>query len=117
MTSEEFIQPPVEKVSKFNSTLAKLERLDEAWRRMHTAVRNGRFLQWNVELDRVFCELTPVDKEHKKKFNEFKKKIAEAKHDAQNLYEVLFEKEVFIREVEDKQGLGKAYKDEFEDDF
>ena len=45
------------KKSKFSSGLNIITRLDVLWRKCHELKRNGRYADWNEELDTIWLEL------------------------------------------------------------
>jgi hypothetical protein len=49
--------PEEEKTSRFSSGLNIIQRLDQLWKNCHNFKRNGRYYQWNEELDSVWLEL------------------------------------------------------------
>jgi len=108
--------------SKFNSTIAILIRIDRLWQDAHRHSREGKLINWNWDLDRVWCELVSDVKEGDiKSFSKFTDKIAaidKTKKDfRETLYHLLMEKEKFLRILQNKQGKGVSYIDEEEDDF
>lgn len=58
------------KVSKFSSGLNIITRLDSLWKKCQEVKRNGKYSNWNDELDTIWLELardlTPEDYEDKK---------------------------------------------------
>jgi hypothetical protein len=108
------------KVSKYNSAIAQLYRLDDLWKKAHSFCLAGMLIKWNWVLDRVWCELaSDAAKDEKTQFNDFVQKIVEVKQeqDSEKLYFVLLEKEIFLRGVQNREGKGSAYSDENEDMF
>jgi hypothetical protein len=61
------------KVSKYNSGVAQLYRLDGLWKDVNNHSRAGLFSKWNEDLDRVWCELARDLPETEKKLEENKK--------------------------------------------
>jgi hypothetical protein len=139
------------KISKYNSGIAQLYRLDGLWRDVNTHSRQGLYAKWNEDLDRIWCELsrdlpednknlpenkkTPTFDEAKVKFKEFDTKLneqgnfqdkepagfievsKEIKEKRNKQYEILMEKELFLRRLENKLGKGTAWSDEDEDNW
>ena len=106
------------KISKFNSTLAILFRIDRLWQDAHRHSRSGKLIAWNWDLDRVWCELAAdVKEDDEKKFEEFNDAIAKIDKitGGGELYKKLLEKEIFIRKLQNKQGKGVAYEESFEE--
>jgi len=62
------------KVSKYNSGINIIMRLDEIWRNTHKAVKEGKYYEWNVWLDRAWCELARDLKEEEYSGDEKEKK-------------------------------------------
>jgi len=128
------------KVSKYNSGIAIILRLDSLWKDTHLHSRAGLFGKWNSDLDRIWCELSRdlSDKEYKtyeKDFGLFDKEIEDLgnfndnigntfnkipKEDIQKRnkqYKVLMRKELFLRRLENHLGKGTAWDEGDEDDF
>lgn len=128
------------KVSKYNSGVAIILRLDALWKDTHTHSRAGNYSLWNSDLDRVWCELSrDLDEtKYKKVENEFSKideelenlgsfkdyignsfdklnKDEVSKRNKQ--YKVLMKKELFLRRLENDVGKGTAWDEGDEDDF
>jgi len=104
------------KVSKFNSTIAILIRIDKLWQDAHTHSRNGQLMKWNWDLDRVWCEL--IDDNYDKNVKEFDKLNEEVDANMKNppvLYKKIMAKEIFLRLLQNKQGKGIAYEDNIDD--
>ena len=111
---EDIEQLPQQKTSKFNSAQLKLLRLHGLWSDAHTHSRNGNLQKWNIDLDRAWLEMIAMANDTDvKKFQEIGCKLAKNKDN----YFVLMEKEIFLRRLEDRSGLGNAYSDPNEDDF
>lgn len=107
-----------QKISKFNSTLAILFRIDRLWQDAHRHSRSGQLIQWNWDLDRVWCELaSDVKEDDETKFEKLNKDIAEINKskEKEKLYQKLLEKEIFIRKLQNKQGKGIAYEETFDE--
>jgi len=112
----------IRRQSKFNSTVSILIRLDRLWQDTHRHSRNGELIKWNWDLDRVWCELvSDVSEGDIKEFDKFRDKISELdkrkKGFREELYQILMDKERFLRTLQNKQGKGVSYIDEDEDDF
>ena len=80
------------RTSKFSSGLNIISRLDELWKMCHKFKREGKYADWNDELDTVWLELARdldekeyndelnekkevISKGYKSKFNEFENKL------------------------------------------
>jgi hypothetical protein len=101
-----------QKISKFNSTIAILYRIDNLWKDAHNHARSGEMMKWNFDLDRVWCELyDDVDEEQITKFNSFNDTIKENLKNGEKLYQAILSKELFLRLLQKKQGKGVAYQD------
>jgi hypothetical protein len=134
---EEFTQD-TEKTSKYNSAFDQLRRIGVLWQTISIDVRNGNYLHWNINLDRLWMELVgdlDENSDEEKKIKEINKKILAISPLVQTTgktfnkiseahiarvskqYLILVEKEIFLRRLQNKQGKGTAWKDESEDDF
>jgi len=102
-----------QQLSKFDSTIAVLIRIDELLKDAHRHSRKGDMLNWNFDLDRFYTELSDdATPEDYKKFNDFNNQISKSGGNKARLYNILFEKELFIRKLQKKQGKGIGYKNE-----
>jgi len=101
-----------EKLAKFNSMTAILFRLDLLWKDAHAHSRSGQLMKWNWDLDKVWCELSADAKEeHETKFKDLNTEIFKINSvtERAKLYEKLLEKEIFLRKLQNKQGMGVKY--------
>lgn len=128
------------KVSKYNSGMAIIMRLDSLWKDTHRHSREGNFEKWNCDLDRIWCELARDLNEgeysgKKEEFEEFDNKLKEFGKFIDNItdafksptkeqitnrekqYHVLMEKELFLRRLENALGKGTAWDAGNEDDW
>lgn len=121
--------------SKYNSAISQLYRMDELWRDSHRHSRAGNLKEYNSDLDRVWLELAgdlkPVNKKDRAiilEYKDFNFKIAELNglltmkrislsNFSEKLYQLLMEKELFLRRMQNELGKGTAYEDEMEDDW
>ena len=132
------------KLSKFNSAALISLRLHNLWQDVNNHSRKGAYAMWNADLDRLWCELAadviPTAKGEGdndkiiKAYEEIKKRvkahapitnwktslgfegIAEHQQASQaKQYEILIEKEIFLRRLQNKQGKGTAYLEEDDD--
>lgn len=121
------------KLSKYNSALSQLYRLDALWQDSHRHARNLEYVKLNEDLNRVWLELSSdANKEDEKTWKEINKKISEVGiyssfHHVRKIKPSLFakiksiqlallmEKEEFLRRLQNKQGKGSAYEDSIED--
>lgn len=109
---EEFSDDSTQKLSKFDSTIAVLMRIDQLWKDAHSHSRMGNMIKWNYDLDRVWTELySEEDVDAITKFNKFNKEIVDAKQNKGILYCILLRKELFLRSLQQKQGKGIGYQD------
>jgi hypothetical protein len=142
MNEEEPPQP--EKISAYNSGIAQIKRLDELWVKTHRYAEGGLLSKYNWVLDRVWLELTgdlkieedeedeegkkkeSQDKHDEKKFEGFKAKIGQINKDfidrtikveeyKRRLYEMIMEKETFLRRLQQRLGKGTKLVDADED--
>ena len=123
-----------QKTSKYNSGVAQIMRLDDLWKKTHTAVIMSNFYKWNVLLDRIWCELAKdIDngdyKTKKYNYDEIDEKIGTIKDTQEGFknpsekdiekrngqFKILMEKELFLRRLENSLGKGTAWEDEDED--
>lgn len=109
-------------VSKYNSGIAQIYRMDNLWKDTHTHSRNGEMDKWNWDLDRLWLELAADLKEvdsRVNKFAEFNNSIAELKEKLSNkkievskyfseIYQKQMEKELFLRRLQNDLGKGTA---------
>lgn len=120
------------KLSKYNSALAQLYRLDHLWQDTHRHARDILYGKWNEDLDRIWLELVADSEQNEK----VRIKIINRKLSKLGLYsmgkkfylanpslynkilllqkQALIKKEELIRVVQNKQGKGTAYQDDFE---
>jgi len=132
------------KVSKFSSGVNIIMRLDILWKKCQELKRNGRYSDWNDELDTIWLELardlTPTDYNDtlntsgfKSKFDQFDIKLKEFLPFRDNLngfkkpeenvfknrnnqYKTLMEKQLFLARLENVLNKGTTYEEE-DDDF
>lgn len=126
------------KLSSYNSAGNTIKRLDSLWEIAHRDVRNGNYLDWNIVLDRLWLEVAgdlKLDSIEHKQMNDiifeliplmpltngnligFNKRPKGYYDLISKQYLVLRKKEMLIKFMENKLGMGKAYVDEFEDDW
>lgn len=124
------------KISKYNSGIAQLYRIDNLWKDAHRDCRLGKLNRWNWTLDRVWLELAgdldekenEKDKATIKSFNDINNKVADlntriikksikVKDFTEKLYQLLMDKELFLRRLQNELGKGSAYQDYDEDDW
>lgn len=107
---DEFSDDSTQKLSKFDSTIAVLMRIDQLWKDAHSHSRMGNMIKWNFDLDRVYTELcSDMNEDDFKKFKEINENIVKSRDRKAVLYNVLLEKEVFLRKLQQKQGKGIGY--------
>jgi len=75
------------KLSKYNSGIAIIYRLDGLWKDVNLHSRSGEFSKWNADLDRIWCELARDLKE--KKYEDKKDKEGNIKEEG---YKTKFDK-------------------------
>lgn len=114
-----------QKISVFNSTLAILMRIDILWKDAHRHSREGHYKKWNIDLDRVWCELasdaSSDDESNFKDLNDsieksgFEYEITQTGEkrlkNVDNLYKAIMAKEIFLRRLQDKQGKGVKHEE------
>ncbi len=103
--------------SKFASTFTQFYRLDNLWQSAHLHSRGGQLKLWNWDLDKVWAELAPdATKGDFKKFAAYSKFIVKAKTKGR-MYNLLLNKEIFLRSLQNKQGKGTEYYDPDDDEL
>ena len=120
---------PQQKISRYNSGIAQIYRLDILWRDSHKHSRLGELTKWNWDLDRVWLELAGDLEEDDKQITDYEafttligdlnKKFTNRKIDLGEykltLYKLLMEKELFLRRLQNKLGKGSSYLEGDED--
>jgi len=116
---EENIEEEQEKLSKYNSALLQIGRLNRLWDRCHLYRQTGRYKAWKLCLDSCWMELGPdatkeIVGEHKKYIKKIQKAGVNPKNtvDRYELYELLQNFELFLKKLQNKLGLGPAYREE-----
>lgn len=123
------------KVSKYNSAVAQLQRLDQLWNKAHTASSSGNYIVWNLTLDKIWSELAGDLDQNPTKEKEFYTftenlgktgsiskpeikgfKIEENKERAKQ-YLILLTKEIWLRRLQNTLGKGSSYDDGSQDDW
>jgi hypothetical protein len=114
-----------ELTSDFNEAKFQIYRLHILWVTCNNLSNEGKLQEWKWKLDTIWRELSP-DAQYKDKNKEIpntyfykvellNKKIAETK-EREELYNVLQEKEIFLRCLQDEVGKGsKKSSTEIED--
>ncbi len=113
-------------------------RLHLLWEAAHKDVRQGNYLDWNIVIDRIWLEVAGDLAEDATENKEmqiinsqivkllplsignmygFNKKPANAIVRISKQYLLLRKKEMLVKRMENKLGMGKSYVDEFEDDW
>ena len=132
------------KLSKINSASLINLRIHNLWLNVNRFASAARYSQWNTELDRIYCELSGDIKEGSKKkidedkksipdeFKELNTKVSEKLKELKPLkgfdkpsedqktkmrgtYDVILNKEIFLRKLMNKQGKGTAYEDSWDE--
>jgi hypothetical protein len=129
-----------QKISKYNSGIAQIYRLDNLWKDASNHSRVGQFQKWNCDLERIWCELARDLKEtdyatKKKEFDKFDEDLSDSGKFEDNAtstfedltseqvtkrnkqYKILLEKDLFLRRLENFVGKGTAWEDSEEDDW
>ena len=124
------------KTSKINSAFLINKRLDELWRDAHKHSRQGKYSQWNADLDCLWSELGreyEINIKQQEEFNIINKKLGIVKNwttsygfkkisekeklEMARQYQILIDKELFLGRLQNLQGKGTAYSDGSEDDW
>lgn len=104
------------KVSEYNSAFSQLYRLDALWQQANYMSINGHIVQWNWILDAIWRELAgDADPKQFTEFNNFKGLYSKYRSKRDKLYQLLEQKEIFLRKLQNKQGKGTKYADPDED--
>lgn len=122
-----------EKKSKFHGAFSQIYRLDKLQQSANNNSRNINYPAWNEDIDAVWRELAadtkPENWDIYKKFNEIlnllglysigeKLKLENPKLFSKIISlqkEILTKKDIFVRELQNKQGKGTAYEDSMDD--
>ena len=123
------------KLSKFNAAGLISTTLEKLWIDCHNAMSSGNYILWNTKLDSIWTILGgdviqgSIEDEN---FNEISLKIYEAgslksklgvgfakkeNPDNSTQYQLLIQKSLFLRRLQNRQGKGTAYASDDEDDF
>lgn len=122
-----------QQVSKYNSAVAQLFRLDELWKDAHRHSRSGNYMAWNADLDKIWSELARDLKPNcneEKEYNKFTEQLGSSgniskqeikgfnsnKNDKSNTYMILLRKEIWLGRLQNTLGKGTKW-DEGEDDY
>jgi len=105
------------KISKYNSAMSQIYRLDAIWQKALIYMMNGKLMNWNWTLDCIWSELCgdALDKDIKEYYS-FHKLIVENRR-TNRLYLVLQQKDLFLRKLQNTQGKGTLYRDASEEDI
>ncbi|MFW6225580.1 MAG: hypothetical protein ACOC3V_01310 [bacterium] len=127
--------------SKYSSGVNIIIRLDQLWKDTHQHAREGKFQNWNDDLDCIWRELArdfkgeDSYKEEKQKFDKYDKELEKLmpfgdqppegfeeinENDIKKrnkIYSILQEKQLFLARLENHLGKGTTEDDEDEDDF
>ena len=126
---EEFEEAQPQKISLYNSGMAQIQRLGELLTDTHKHARAGKLTNWNWDLDRVWMELVgnlDDDDDRIEKFEEFTitvgnlnksliNKQIKSEEYRQQMYQLLMDKERFLRRLVEKLGKGSKLVDADED--
>lgn len=125
------------KKSKYNSAIALLYRLDSLWKQANYSATTNQLIRWNLVLDAVWREIAEdsnVKEKEEKKFSSFNKDLVKAKFFETNEkpqgfedkkpkdkekeavhYQILNNKEIWLRKLQHKLGKGTVYEDTIDD--
>jgi len=124
-----------QKTSRLNAAGLINSTLENLWNSAYNAMSNGNYILWNVKLDAIWAILggdiadnDDEDKEFKKinmtlyAYGTLKSKIGSGFSSSPNpnnaiQYQLLLNKSVFLRRLQNKQGKGTAYSNEDDSDF
>lgn len=108
------------RISKFNDSLNQNMRLHNLWDVCNNLSSSGKLAEWNWKLDVIWRELSRDAEE-----NDFQimlkinKRIGETNKEKMKaaFYQLLNDKEIFLRKLQNKQGKGSSFKDAEEDEL
>lgn len=111
------------RTSKINGAYLELLRIDKILQKCHEYREKGNLSKWNEQLDGIWAELasefdlTKVTKNQRyfvymKKINNL---IGRNQRNRMKLNQILIMKQIFLKNLQNKQGKGTAYIDEDED--
>jgi len=123
---EEITQESSYKQAVFNSTVSILIRVDRLWKLAHQQCSHGQYEKWATTLDRLYIEFyadaKEIDIEEIRKLDVGIKNIGFHYNvetgklkNIPELYKAIFQKEMFLKKLEQKQGRGLGYEDDIED--
>lgn len=105
-----------EKTSKYNAAIKELDRLDKLWIKCNLYSTRGDLFNWNWSLDAIWRELSGVkgglEKNWIDQYKQHNKNIAKNRNNKSKCYQVLQDKHIFLKTLENHQGKGSAYKDD-----
>ena len=113
-------------ISEFNENANKIARLHNIWLECERFSNDGRFPKWNWKLDtakrELFSEAKRLSDENNnyiEKLEEMDKKVlrALAMRKTNILYNLLQEKEIMLRDIQQESGMGLTHKSTEEDDW
>lgn len=114
-------------ISKFNEAGSQINRLSWLWQQCNALSGSGEYLKWKWELDKIWRELYPdaANKENEdnkaytkqNKLINMKIGLAEKRNIPSLMYQVLQEKELFLRKLADEVGKGGKRGAAEDDDF
>lgn len=110
--------------SKMNGAFMELVRIDKLFDQAHQKRAVGNLLGWNQQLDSIWAELasglnerSPDHKALIDKIKNLNTDLVKNKNHRGKLNQILIEKHITLKRIQDKQGKGTAFKDDSEDDF
>ena len=114
-------------ISEFNDGFNQVQRLNSIWSKCHYYASKGDLQNYKWELDRAWVELAAgakerddnlsKDKQYTTKYNYHNSNIIKAGKIKSQLYYALMDKEIFLRCLAKKLGLGGKDKVRDEEDF
>ncbi len=104
------------KISKYNSAVSELTRIDFLFQAGNNWKSQGRYDKWNEKLDTIWMELAADGtKAHYKKFDIYTRLIIRNFSNKQRLYHILMKKQIFLKKLQNDLGKGTAYYDPDDD--
>ena len=104
------------KLSKYNSAMAQQMRLDFLWQRCNELSCAGNLQSWNWKLDALWRELSAdATPEEAVTIDDINERYIKVIKDKGKMYQILIQKEIALRKIQNNQGKGTNYADSEED--
>lgn len=114
--------PTANAVTDYNSAALQNSRLHELWLRCHERRLHGHLIQYNDLLDSIWSELAreyglALTSPEFKTYFKFQAQITKNLKNRRKLNQLLLLKEIWLGNLQNKQGKGTKYIDPHADDF